>query len=738
MKSLILCILCITFIGLQVNAQHIEGKVFKIDNEQEPEPLTGVNIYWAGTQDGTVSDVNGHFHIDAGAPLPKNLVFSFVGYRSDTIEITGPEKDIEVVLTTAEELEGVEIVERSATSFISRKDPITTRVISSGELQRAACCNLSESFETSASVDVNYSDAVSGAKQIKLLGLAGKYSLIQTENIPNLRGLGSTFGLNYIPGPWMESIQVSKGAASVKNGYESTTGQINVEYKKPNSDEKLHLNAYVNDAGKLEGNANLRWRLNDRWGSMLLLHAERLGNRIDMNEDGFLDLPMVEQYNVMNRWMFENPGKRMFQAGFKILDERRESGQELFYESNAPLTDSSYQILINTRRYELFMKNGIILQNRPGTSIGILASAIYHDQESRYGFTDFNGTQYSAYLNAVYESFLWNTNHNIKLGGSFNYDLYEENFSNDEMDREEIVPGLFTEYTYNFGEKATFLAGIRADFHNLYGTFLTPRFHARYSLTEQLILRASAGKGYRTPYLVAENPWILASSRQLVRLEEPKMEEAWNYGLNITQYLDILGRELRISLDAYRTDFVNQLVVDLDREQSKIYSYNLDGRSFANSLQVETQYEILKNIELTAAIRYNDVQITTNDELQRKPLVNAYKGLLSLSWQSTMKRWQADLTAQFNGPSRLPSTENNPGEYQRGEESPAYTILLGQVTRYFRIWNVYLGVENLLDFVQDNPIIAADQPYSQYFDAASAWGPIHGRKIYAGFRYTIK
>ncbi len=724
-------------LSLTASSQHIDGTVYGRTPEGGQEALPGVNVYWADSDDGTVTNVYGAFHIHPNHPGQKKLVFSFVGYQNDTLHIEGDMEGVEVVLSVSRALEGVEVVERTATSFISRTDPISTRVITTGELQKAACCNLSESFETSASVDVSYSDAVSGAKQIKLLGLAGKYSLIQTENIPNLRGLGSIFGLGFIPGPWMQSIQVSKGAASVKNGFESTTGQINVEFKKPSSDEKLHLNLYANDAGKLESNANVRWKINENWGSMLLWHSEHLSNKIDMNGDGFLDLPLVQQYNVMNRWNYEKHGKRHFEVGLSVLDERREAGQKAFYESEKFSSDSLYQIMINTRRYQVFSKNGFILR-RPATSIGIIASATYHDQESIYGFNHFDAKQTSLYFNSAYESYMWNTNQTIKLGASLQYDKYEEAFRAMEMEREEVVPGLFSEFTFCGGESFTLLAGLRADFHNLYGTFFTPRMHLKYTPVEQFVIRASAGKGYRTPYVIAENPWILASSRSLITLESPEMEEAWNYGMNATYYADLLGRELRISLDAYRTDFINQLVVDLDRDPYAIYTYNLEGESYANSIQVEAHYEVLRNLEMTAAIRYNDVKTTTDGRLQSKPLVNTYKALLSFSWQSPMKRWQADLTGQFNGSSRLPSTEAYPEQYRRGEHGPAYTIILGQLTRNFKTWNVYLGVENLLDFVQKDPILAYDMPFSPYFDAASSWGPIHGRKVYFGMRYTLK
>ncbi|MBE0641259.1 MAG: TonB-dependent receptor, partial [Bacteroidales bacterium] len=498
-----------------------------------------------------------------------------------------------------------------------------------------------------------------------------------------------------------------------------------------------HINGFASDAGRLEGNANVRWKLSEHLGSVLFLHASRQKKEFDMNMDGFLDEPLVEQINLMNRWEYEVHGKRHHQLGFKVLDEQREAGQSAALEHFHSSEDSIYRIDIGTRRYELFSKNGFIF-SRPGTSLGILASATYHEHNSLFGRSFFYARQTSIYLNAIFETFIGNTRHKLASGASMSHDDYSEDFRTLETDRQEMVPGVFAEYSYSPGDKLTLLVGMRVDNHNLYGTFFTPRAHLRWTPYEHTVLRASAGKGYRTPYLVAENSWIMASSRQLIIEEKPDQEEAWNYGINITQYVDILGRELRLSLDAYRTDFLNQLIVDLDRSQDRIFVYNLKGRSYSNSIQAEAQYELLRGLELTAAFRINDVRTTTNDKLQEQLLVNRYKGLVSMSWQSAMKRWQADLTTQFNGSARLPSTQLSPEIYQRTERSKAHTILLGQVTRYFKTWSIYIGGENLLNYKQKDPIIAADQPYGPWFDAASVWGPVHGRKIYAGFRYTLK
>lgn len=739
MKFKFLLILAFSLAGMQLlKGQDFNGIVYESLSKSKKAPLPGANIYWAGTQEGTVSGVDGKFTISQDEHGHSNLVFSFVGYEKDTVHVHDfdPNHMLEVTLALNKTLKEIEITGIAKGSVIDRMNPILTQSLNDNEFRKAACCNLSESFETNASVDVSYSDAVSGAKQIQLLGLAGIYSQMMTENIPNLQGLARTYGLEYIPGSWMESIQISKGTSSVKNGYESITGQINVEYKKPHNSEKLYLNAYTNSFGKVEGNFNTAFKLNHNWSTMLMGHAEDMSGEIDLNDDSFLDIPKVRQYHFFNRWKYEKHGKIHAQFGIKALDEERTGGQVFFNEQQPRDTSNGYGINIQTRRYEAFAKSGFIL-NRPETNIGIIQSLIYHDQHSFFGLNDYDAEEISYYGNAMFQSYFLNSHHHYTLGLSYEFDKYDEVLNDSSFARTESVPGAFIEYNYSIDEKLNIMAGFRADFHNLHGTLLTPRLHLRYAPNENWIFRASAGKGYRSPNLFAENSFILATSKRLVIQDEPQMEEAWNYGLNFTNYTDILGKQLMVNVDFYRTDFVNQLIVDMDQDIYEVNVYNLDGRSFSNSFQVEASYELLPRLEMTAAYRYNDVQITLNNKLQRKPLVNRYKGLLNLSYTTKTSGWQFDFTAQLNGDARLPETAEYPEKYHKTELTEEYTILNAQITKYAGNWEFYAGGENLGDFTQEDPIIAADDPFGEYFDTSLVWGPIVGRKFYVGLRYSI-
>ncbi len=716
--------------------QEISGHVYEFDDQQIKTPLPGVNIFWENTQQGTVSNNNGNFTITTPDNLPSNLISSFVGYLNDTIEISGEQKNIEIILSTNKTLDEYIVSEKQQSTFISQIDPLFVQNVTGAELTKAACCNLSESFETNASVDVSYSDAVSGAKKIELLGLHGKYSQMMTENIPNLRGLATTYGLGYIPGSWMESIQISKGTSSVVNGYESTTGQINIEYKKPDADEKLFLNAYANHIGKFEGNFNGRIKINEKWSTMLFAHGETFNNKIDNNGDSFIDAPLIQQYNLMNRWKYAGDQFRT-QFGFQVLEEDRTGGQVEFNKNENPENSSFYGVNIKTKRYQAWAKAGIVFKDNPQTSIGFVNSYTYHHQKSFFGLTNYDGLENSYYANLVLQSQLGSCSHKYSTGLSYLYDDYKQHLNDSAFNRMESVPGIFFQYTYSNEKNLTVLLGIRSDFHNIWGTFFTPRIHAKYNLFENTILRASAGKGYRTANIIAENSYMLASSRQVKVYPGIQQEEAWNYGVNLTQIIKINKRELNINVEFYRTDFINQVVVDRDTDVSELNIYNLNGKSYSNSFQVEAVYEIIPRFDVVAAFRYNDVKMTYNNILESEPLVNRYKGLLNLSYKTNLEKWQFDLTTQLNGDSRLPNTSANPPEYQRPENSPVYAIVNAQVTKYFKKWNIYAGVENLTGFTQNDPIIAADDPFGQYFDSSIVWGPIMGRKIYMGLKFQI-
>ncbi len=723
--------------GYFLVAQHATGGVFEHVDGREI-PLVGATIVQLNSQNGTVTGGDGHFQIDLEADLPKVLVVSFVSYQNDTIYLAQTGFDhVHIGLTEVKNLGEVEIVSRQKGSFVSRTETRSVVNINDKELQKAACCNLSESFENSATVDVSYSDAVTGAKQIQMLGLAGIYTQLLTENIPNMRGLATPWGLGYIPGSWMESIQVSKGTSSVINGYEAMAGQINIEYKKAGEGEKFFLNVYGNQLGKIEGNMNTRFKLNNKWSTAILAHVENMSVKHDKNGDSFLDQPLISQVNLFNRWKYVNHQFRM-RFGFKYLSENRQGGQITFDPDKDHNVENGYGIGVSTNRYEGFLKMGYVFKHRTQSSFGFQNQVVLHEQNSYFGLTTYDAKQLSYYGNLMYQSWIADTRHQFTTGLSYNYDKYDEDLNDSTFIRTEKVAGGFFQYSYSNVKNLNVIVGLRLDHNSLYGLLFTPRIHARYNINEHNVLRISTGKGYRSPNVIAENTSLLATSKKLLFTEELKIESSWNYGLSYTTYIDIGARELSITADFFRTQFVNQVIIDREDDPFTIYVYNLNGQSFSNSFQIESSYELFKNFDVTLAFRYNDVKTTIGGELLEKPLVNKYKGLLAMSYQTALKTWQFDMNVQAVGNQRLPYTGFYPEEYQKSDFSPDYALINAQITRYFKKFEVYLGGENLGNFRQLDPIIASDDPFGEYFDSSIVWGPITGIKIFAGFRFRIK
>ncbi len=716
----------------------IEGTVYEQNEKGEKMPLPGVNVYWKTVNEGVVTDAHGHYKI----PLHETvccLVFSCISYENDTIHHMHDPAHYDHVFLSAHMLNEVEIKAREKASYLNTIKPIAVQEITSEGLRRAACCSLAESFEGNASVDVSYSDAVTGAKQIELLGLSGLYTQMMAENMPNFRGLASAFGLNYVPGTWMNGIQISKGTSSVRNGYESISGQINVDYKKPEEgeSEKLFLNLYGSTMTMTELNFNTRWNMGKHGSMMVLGHANHNFMSMDDNGDGFMDDPMVTQGNLFVRY---NYAKDWFEGmwGAKALSERRFGG--MMHHNTASDSDDMH-FLINTARYEAFSKTGFLF-DRDNTSLGLQQQFVYHDLKSDYfGRTDYNATQLSYYANLLFDSYLVNDHHKYSVGASYSYDKYDESLNDSTFQRIEHVPGVFAEYVFNDDHHWSVIAGMRADYNTYYQKLLyTPRLHVRFKTHDELTLRLSAGRGYRSPNVLAENSTMLASARQIVFMDTPKMEEAWNYGLNLTKGIDIGWREIVINADFYRTDFVNQIVLDRDADAHQVRIYNLNGKSYSNSAQIEANCEIFRDFDLTLAFRYNDVKMTINDTLREKPFVNRYKGLVTMSYAPGT--WQFDLTTQFNGDSRVPDLSGNATAVTNGqniERSPFYVIMNAQVTKSLgKYWEVYVGGENLTNYTQKYPIISADNPQSEDFDASMVWGPLSGIRAYVGVRFTVK
>lgn len=746
--------------AVSAQAQQLMGLVVQKSVTGGDEPVFGANVYWLGTTVGTTTRENGVFLIDRVAGK-EQLVISFIGFETDTITV-GDQTSLKVELVPIH-LQEVTIEGWKPSSGLDHSRSTNTVVMMEKELFKAACCNLSESFETNPAVDVAFTDAVTGTRQIQMLGLAGPNTMISIENMPGVRGLASSQGIQFIPGTWINSIEVTKGIGSVVNGYESIAGQINVEMKKPQESEKLYLNAYVNQSGRSELNANYTAMVGNKLATTFLLHGSARPFEMDQNGDSFLDFPTGSQLNVINRWVFKGDNGWLGQFGVKVLKDDRYGGQTGFDKEEDKFTTNRYGLAIISDRTEVWGKIGYQFPGAPYKSIGLQLSGSAHDHDSYFGFTTHEALQRSAYANLIYQSIIGSTNHKFKTGISFLFDDYDERLVNadrqirlveDEFedlvnimnfDRTERVPGAFLEYTYDLPEKFTAVAGVRVDHHNLVGTVFTPRLHMHYHVTPTTSLRLSAGKGMRLANLLVENTGLLASARQIVfsgmqtdYAYRFKPEKAWNYGVNLSRDFTLGYRPGSILVDYYFTDFENQVVVDMDKSVREANFYALQGDSYSHSLQFQVDYELIRRLDVRLAYRFLDVKTDYAVGRFSRPLIASHRAFANIAYE-TKNKWKFDYTVQWLGKQRVPTTVENPDGFRLPSATEPYVLMNAQVTKDLKDrWSLYLGVENVTNFRLNDPIISADKPFSPYFDSSLVWGPIFGRMTYFGVRYRIQ
>lgn len=730
MKKSILLLFFLCFFGSSM--AQLNGIVFGSNNSKK-EAVYGAKLRLTKSGKGVITDEEGKFELILPRDLPDTLVISAMGYYNDTVIVDKQDRFIamEIILYSDQLLPEVVVSHKRATHSISRLKTLHVEQITSGELRKAACCNLSESFETNASVDVNITDAVSGAKKIQMMGLDGVYTQLQLENIPYLRGLESSFGLNSMPGTWIESIQITKGTGNVVNGYESMAGLVNMEVKKPQESERLFLNAYVNGMGRTELNVNTAFRLSEKWQTGWFAHGSTHPIEMDYNKDGFRDMPNGYNAAVFNRYQYN--GKKMeAQLGFNAYLDFKEGGQI----NSIRNTGNFYNVLVNSKHVDVFGKTGFFLK-RPEHSIGVVYNAKYQEMEATFGLRSFKGEERRGYVNAIYDGIIGTTDHRFKVGLSGVYAYFDQSVDSLRDDREEIVPGAFFEYTYT-GNRISAIFGLREDYHNLFGFQFTPRGHFKFVLSEWTDLRITGGKGWRVPNYMVDNISLLASSRTWIAPDSVRPEISWNAGGSIVQRFKLGNREASITVDYYYTGFENQLIVDRDVNVDQIVFKNVQGKSFSNSLQVELSMELARDFEARFAYKYLDVRAPFGGSVQQKAMIPVHRGFMNLGYTTRNKRWQFDLTTSVFGEARLMTSQLSDSTYTSDTKSKVFPLLSAQITHTFKKFEFYLGGENLLNYRQSNPIIENENPFGSYFDATRIWAPVFGVNIYAGVRFTLE
>ncbi len=758
---LFLVFLCSTY----ASAQRVYGKVFFLNSNGEKEAGAFASVWWMEEKSAVEADENGEFSFKSLKGDNITLIASYVGYNQDTIKLFENGSNLikqgqEIVfnLKPANELDGVTVTGRQQANFLSKTASIKTEVISAAGLCKMACCSLAESFESSASVSVGYSDAVTGAKQIKLLGLSGSYTQMLDETRPVMRGLASPFGLTYIPGQWLESIQIAKGPSSVVNGLEAITGQINVEHRKPTAENPLFVNLFTNTNLRTEANIASSLQLNDKWSTVMMVHGSKDNKIHDMNDDTFRDDPLTQQLNFDNRWLYFDPNGTQVRFGFKVMNDTRIGGHKDYEEG---MNDRSYGLgeafdkgiwgnEIHNSGISGFFKVGVPLNEDQSKNVAVVVDYSYYDMESSYGIKDFGGYQNMGFFNAMYHHDV-NENHKYTLGVSGRLD--DINSSLDDFspvaagaanpekfafNTDDKVIGAYGEYTYTLDEKISLVAGLRADYSSQFGWQVAPRASFKYSFSDETVLRLTGGRGFRTPQVITDNLGVLSSGRGLAIADNLQAEDAWTFGGNFTQYFRLGERENNyFSFDYFRTSFNHKVVYDWDVDMNNVSIYDFNdatmgsNRAYTDTYQFDLSLEPFERFTAIATFRYSNAKISMkNQGLVDAPMTSKYKAVLNLQYALPLNKWMFDATAQLNGPCTLP-------KFMGGGESEVYPMFFAQVTKKLNLVDVYVGVENIFDYTQENPIMNANDAFGKNFNAAMVWGPLMGRMVYAGMRLTL-
>lgn len=738
-KIIFFCAFIFSFNHLFAQTQPAARLTGIVTNERE-ELLIGATLIWEGTKQGAITDTSGRFSLPLRT-TKGTIVVTYLGYEPARVDVEVGENNLWIEVSGMIQLKEATVSAHSFGNAVSTLEVRNIESIGKKELGKAPCCNLSESFQTNGAIDVSYPNALTGVREIQMLGLRGIYSQFLIENRPTMGGIATPFAFEYIPGTWLDGIQLAKGASTVKNGYAGITGQVNAELVKPHTDKPLFVNAFGSTEGRGELNVHINHKGKGRVSHGLLAHGSFVDNQWDMNGDNFKDSPNRQQLNGMYRMFYESPGW-CGQFNVQALTDRRQGGQMNPIEGVPGL----FSIDQDNDRVEVWGKVGREgLFGKPYNQLGNMISASWHRSSALYGRNTYEADQRSFYWQSLYQSIIGTTNHKWVVAPSFQYDDINEMVNEGTLDRTEATPGAMLEYTYSRPNlemdmpDLVVVAGARVDWNSRFGWFFTPRISAKYNFTQNSVVRVSGGRGFRSPNLIAENISLLASNRALTFADNLSYEDAWNYGVNFTQNFKVGGRESSFSIDLFRTDFVQQIVVDVDQSPTEVFFYNSPGKSYSNSLLAVWNYNVFPGFDMKLAYKFNDVQSTYSDNVVRRaPLVAQHRGLVSLDYTTPGKLWSINTHVQIVGSQRLPDNSEVPHEYIHDfpQNSPVYGIWNAQITRHWPKFEIYVGGENLTGFQQHNAIIAANDPWSPYFNGSQIWGPMMRQIGYVGVRFS--
>ncbi len=729
MNKTILAIICLIVQYASLHAQALMGNVL----DEHKQPIIGAILQWQETGVTSTTNENGYFRIERKHSEHK-LIVSFIGYQKDTIEIKDSSLFELVTLREGIELAAVQVESQRKSNTFSRLNPLNIEALEEKEFKKAACCSVAESFQTSNAVDISYNNAATGNKEIQFLGLRGLYTQLLIENRESFGGILSSMGYEFIPGTWLEQVNIQKGASTVKNGAQSMAGAINIQLKKPFKDDPAFINLFGDLHGRYEANVHLNKKWNDRQSSGLYLNGAFQSKSRDHNGDFFQDEAKINRINGL----FKN-------ILFGHVFEGQINGQALYEERNSGQiqSDNPYVIKQKVHHFNLFGNLGYVRFDKENQSAGSIYDISHSRIDAIYGNQAYKANETRASFQLLYNHPFGYGRHQLIMGPNGSIHRATEEAFQQKWKYDEQVLGLFFEYTYKSstdpGHRFSASLGMRNEWIRNSQPMFIPRASLRYLFAEDWTFRASIGRGYRFQRLFADHAAYFASSKQWIIESPPSIEKSWNTGFNIVGKPYLNGREAEINVDAYLTWFDDQVIADVDQDYTKIFLYNLNGNSRAYQTIATISYPVLSWMNVKIGGKYTDTRAQYKEGFKQVPLFPKFRGLISIDLESSNKKWLVNISSNYVGEMRLPDKENVPNDILHGHVgfSKPYMLLQTQLNWISRSWELYAGCENLLNYTQHTAIIDAANPFGNYFNAAEIYAPVSGIKPYLGIKWRI-
>ncbi|HEX6058335.1 MAG TPA: TonB-dependent receptor [Gemmatimonadaceae bacterium] len=695
---------------------------------ERPVPFAQLAV--EGTTHGAVADSGGRFRLAALPAGRQLLLVRAIGHRPlrRAVQLApGEHRIVDLELEAVGTSLGPMVTTATLKETYVAESPVKVDVVTARVLERNASHNLMENLSFVNGLTQQVDCGVCFTNNIRINGMDGPYTAMLIDGAPVMSALATVYGLNGIHPSIIQQVEVSKGPSSTLFGSEAMGGVINVITKDPRFAPRASLDAYATSNGE----TSLDFALApDAGGARTLLSGSLAytGRVVDENGDGFGDLPLMRRAALFGKWAGGTAARRTLELSVRYWYEDRANGVAGFTRADRG-SDVRYGEAILTHHASLVGAYRFPGERRP---LKLDVALDWHDQDSWYGTQPFAATQ-----GVGFAQLLWNVplgRHDVLLGTTLRLHGYEDSSAVHATRERRVVPGVFAQDELTLSRRWTLLAGLRADHHEAHGTIASPRIALRWEADEHTTLRLNAATGFRVVNLFTEDHAALTGAREVVLDEALDPERSVSVTASLQHLVHVLGTPdaLVVDLDVFHTRFSNRIVADYDRDPDLVVYANLDGHALTRGLSASVQYaDPLRPLSGSIGVTLQDARIVEPHATRRLPFAPSTQLVLALALESDERGLTLDWTARALGPMALPRSEGLPSRSPWfSEHHLQLTKSLGEALR------IYAGVKNLFGWVQRDAIVAPDDPFGDRFDTTRVYGPLQGRRLIAGARWS--